>query len=274
MAGFALIGCGGRVLGSKLAAILLLLSSSVVLSQTRPSEVGANAASGSPAPASSATNDPCASDVKQIRQAEILTDTEGVDFGPYVRNVVKTVRQNWYAIMPPSVLPPTSKQARLSIEFVVEKDGQVDKMKIDTPSGDVQLDRTAWASINGSSPFPPLPKEFSGQQLKLRFYYYYNLKPDTKAFHITPCVDVRVPAGSTLQFSVPIGGIERAAVTWSVSGPACEKAACGSISQDGLYTAPARVPDPPTVFVEATPQSNRGLPATIQLTVVRLGPPH
>jgi TonB family protein len=212
--------------------------------------------------------------VKQLRQAEIMTDTRGVDFGPYLRNVVKTVRQTWYDIMPPSVFPPTSKQAGLSIEFVVEKDGKVDKMKIDRPSGDVQLDRTAWASINGSSPFPPLPKEFSGQQLGLRFYYYYNLRPDTKALHVTPCVDVRVPAGSTLQFSVPIGGIERAAVTWSVSGPACEKAACGTISENGLYTAPAQVPDPPTVFVEAAPQSNRSFPATIQLTVVPSGPPH
>jgi hypothetical protein len=41
----------------------------------------------------------------------------------------------------------------------------------------------------------------------------------------------------------------------------CGKAACGTISENGLYTAPAQVPDPPTVFVEATTESKRMFPA-------------
>jgi TonB family protein len=207
-------------------------------------------------------------------QAEILTDTMGVDFGPYMTRIVKTVRQSWYNVIPPSVYPPVNKQGKVAIEFVIQKDGKVDKMKIDTFSGDLQLDRAAWGSISGSGPFPPLPKEFPGQILKLRLYYFYNLTPDNATLYITPCVDVRVPVGSTLQFSVPIGGIERAVVRWSVSGPACEKVACGTISESGLYTAPAHVPDPPTVFVEATPESKRSLPAMTQLTVVEVTPSH
>jgi TonB family protein len=203
--------------------------------------------------------DPCASG-KRLQEAEILTDTMGVDFGPYMKQVVKTVRQNWYNLMPPSVYPPISKQGKVAIEFVVQKDGKIDKMKIDTASGDEQLDRAAWGSIIGSSPLPSLPKEFPGPNLGLRLYYFYNVTPDNTRIYITPCVDVRVPAGSTQQFSVPIGGTERAAVTWSVSGPGCVKAACGSISENGLYTAPADIPEPPIVFVEATPQSNRSLP--------------
>ena len=39
------------------------------------------------------------------------------------------------------------------------------------------LDRAAWGSITASTPFPPLPKEFPGQILGLRFYYFYNLQP-------------------------------------------------------------------------------------------------
>jgi hypothetical protein len=41
-------------------------------------------------------------------------------------------------------------------------------------SGDVSLDRAAWGGITASNPFPPLPKEFGGSYLSLRFRFYYN----------------------------------------------------------------------------------------------------
>ncbi len=115
---------------------------------------------------------------KALDQAEILTDTMGVDFGPYLTRIVQVVKANWYNLMPPSVYPPISKQGKLSIEFVIQKDGKVSGMTLHTSSGDVPLDRAAWASITASNPFPPLPKEFPGQILGLRFYYFYNLQPD------------------------------------------------------------------------------------------------
>jgi hypothetical protein len=52
-------------------------------------------------------------------------------------------------------------------------------MAIRTSSGDIPLDRAAWASITASTPFPPLPKEFPGKLLGLRFYYFYNLDPNS-----------------------------------------------------------------------------------------------
>jgi TonB family protein len=117
------------------------------------------------------------SGAKALDQAEILTDTMGVDFGPYMTRIVQIVRQNWYTLMPESVYPPIRKQGKLALEFVILKDGKVSGMTVRTPSGDVALDRAAWASITASNPFPPLPKEFPGQILGLRFYYFYNLEP-------------------------------------------------------------------------------------------------
>ena len=117
------------------------------------------------------------SGAKALDQAEILTDTMGVDFGPYLTRIVQIVRQNWYSLMPPSVYPPILKQGKLSIEFVILKDGKTTGMVVHTSSGDVALDRAAWGSITASTPFPPLPKEFPGQILGLRFYYFYNLQP-------------------------------------------------------------------------------------------------
>jgi TonB family protein len=79
--------------------------------------------------------------------------------------------------MPPSVYPPIFKQGKLAIEFVIMKDGTVQGLVRNTTSGDVALDRAAMASIIASTPFPPLPKEFPGKLLGLRFYYFYNLEP-------------------------------------------------------------------------------------------------
>jgi TonB family protein len=91
--------------------------------------------------------------------------------------IVQIVKQNWYTLMPPSVYPPTFKQGKLALEFVIMKDGSVQGLVRDTTSGDVALDRAAMASITASTPFPPLPREFPGKLLGLRFYYFYNLEP-------------------------------------------------------------------------------------------------
>jgi len=125
---------------------------------------------------------------KALDQAEILTDTMGVDFGPYLTRIVQVVRNNWYNLLPPSVYPPLLKQGKLSIQFVILKDGNYSGMTLHTSSGDVALDRAAWASITASNPFPPLPREFVAQcpvpirdercNLGLRFYYFYNLEVD------------------------------------------------------------------------------------------------
>ena len=34
--------------------------------------------------------------------------------------------------------------------------------------------RAACAGISSSNPFPPLPPQFGGKYLALRFYFYYN----------------------------------------------------------------------------------------------------
>src|SRR5260370_17540541 len=65
------------------------------------------------------------------------------------------------------------KKGRLAIEFAIMKDGQVAGMKLGESSGDVALDRPAWGSITASNPFPPLPSDFGGQYLTLRFRFYY-----------------------------------------------------------------------------------------------------
>jgi outer membrane biosynthesis protein TonB len=106
---------------------------------------------------------------------DVLSDTMGVDFGPYLQRVVHDVRQNWYNLIPESARAPLMKKGKLSIEFAILKDGKVAGMRfVDPTSGDVALDRAAYGGITASNPFPPLPSEFGGQYLALRFTFFYN----------------------------------------------------------------------------------------------------
>jgi outer membrane biosynthesis protein TonB len=106
---------------------------------------------------------------------DILSDTMGVDFGPYLQRVVHDVRLNWYNLIPESARAPLMKKGKVSIEFAIKKDGTVAGMHyVDPTSGDVALDRAAYGGITASNPFPPLPSEFGGQYLLLRFTFYYN----------------------------------------------------------------------------------------------------
>ena len=109
---------------------------------------------------------------------DVLSDTMGVDFGPYLARVLHDVKMNWYNLIPESAKAPLLKKGNVSIEFAILKDGSVAGMKLVYTSGDTALDRGAWGGITASNPFPPLPAEFGGQYLALRFKFLYNPSKD------------------------------------------------------------------------------------------------
>ena len=105
---------------------------------------------------------------------EVLTDTQGVDFGPYLSRVLQTVRMNWYTLIPEEARAPLLKRGKVTIEFAIKPDGSIVALRIVAPSGDTPLDRAAYGGITASNPFSPLPREFHGPYLALRFHFYYN----------------------------------------------------------------------------------------------------
>ncbi len=109
--------------------------------------------------------------------ADILSDTLGVDFGPYMNRIIAATKRSWYPLIPESARPPLDKQGKVGIRFKIYPDGSVQQMILEFPSGDVSLDRAAWGGILGASPYPALPKNFKGPFLELRFGFYYNLDP-------------------------------------------------------------------------------------------------
>ena len=245
---------------------ILLLSSVCVFGQTVPSEV-------------------------QRGDIEVLSDTQGVDFGPYVQNVSKQVRQNWYILIPESA---EQKKGKLAIEFDILPSGKVADMRLVASSGDVALDRPAWGSITNSNPFPPLPAEFKGEYLALRLRFSYNpgekkfLVPSRKGnkegnptksksgilVSISAPGSLQVPAGGSQVVTATVTGTEEKVVEWTVTGSSCSGSACGKMLGD-MYVAPDSVPSLPYVTLTASAKADPTAKASVTFHIVKPTPqPH
>jgi TonB family protein len=103
---------------------------------------------------------------------ELMSDPLGVDFKPYLMQILALVRKNWFAVIPESAR--LGNRGVVQLQFIIDRSGQVPKLVIATPSGSESLDRAAVAGISASVPFPPLPNNFKGQQIRLQFAFRYN----------------------------------------------------------------------------------------------------
>lgn len=104
---------------------------------------------------------------------ELLSDPMGADFRPYLIRILSSVRRNWLAVIPESAR--LGRRGKVLIQFAIDRNGSVPKLVIATPSGTEAFDRAAVAGISASNPFPPLPDEFKGPQVRLQFTFLYNV---------------------------------------------------------------------------------------------------
>jgi outer membrane biosynthesis protein TonB len=109
---------------------------------------------------------------------EVLSDTQGVDFGPWLRRWHWETQKTWDPLIPDEVNPPILKKGQVLIHFKVLPDGRImdGSMMLEGRSGDTALDRAAWGALQGSN-YPPLPKDFHGPYLELRALFMYNMQP-------------------------------------------------------------------------------------------------
>ncbi|MGD1098391.1 MAG: TonB family protein, partial [Bryobacteraceae bacterium] len=104
---------------------------------------------------------------------QLLSDAKGVDFKPYLIQILAAVRRNWLAIYPQSAR--MGRRGRVLIQFIVDRKGGVPKLVIADPSGTEAFDRAAVAGISASDPFPPLPADYKGDQIRLQLTFSYNM---------------------------------------------------------------------------------------------------
>jgi len=87
------------------------------------------------------------------------------------------------------------------------------------------------------------------------------------AISISPAV-VQVAAGTKRSFTAMVTGSQNTAVSWTIRGSGCSDGGCGTITANGLYTAPTIVPSPPQISVTATSVADPTKSATASVTVI------
>lgn len=107
---------------------------------------------------------------------ELLSDPQGVDFRPYLLQILNAVRRNWFAVIPESARLGVEK-GRVALQFSISRRGDVPKLVISSSSRSQPLDRASVAGVSASLPFPPLPAEFKGNEIRVQFVFLYNVKP-------------------------------------------------------------------------------------------------
>lgn len=206
---------------------------------------------------------------------DVLTDTKGYDLHPYlIEKLLPTIRRNWYNLIPEVARPPIMKKGHVTVEFKLSRNGKLTDIRVKASSGDVSLDRAAYQGVAYSGQLPPLPSDYQCRDVSLRLHFYYNpdksdvYRPDDSLRNTIPCVTTKIRAGDDVallispesakvkigdvqQFSARLTGTTSVVVKWSLRGLGCEGSACGTVSADGVYTAPAKVPNPATITITA-----------------------
>jgi TonB family protein len=142
----------------------------VTVPDASPTAILKNLGGGSPQP----QLPPAGTDTEPsaLQLPQLITDAQGVDFAPYLRVILQTVKRNWQSVMPEAV--HLGRTGKVSIVFSVGREGQVIKMVISTTSGIDSFDKAAVAGISMSNPFPPLPAAFKGDHIAVQFNFAYN----------------------------------------------------------------------------------------------------
>lgn len=114
-----------------------------------------------------------ASNGQRQGRLQLLSDPQGVDFKPYLAQVLAAVKRNWLNVLPESAR--YGQRGQVVVQFIVGRNGFVPKLVIASPSGTQALDRASVAGISASVPFPPLPTEFRGNEVRLQLVFTYNM---------------------------------------------------------------------------------------------------
>jgi TonB family protein len=105
---------------------------------------------------------------------QLLSDPKNVDFKPYLLQVLAMVKKNWMAVIPDSAR--LGRKGIVVLKFSIDRHGAVPSLEFTSPSGN-DFQNAAVAGISASVPFPPLPTEYPGDQIRLQMAFAYNMAP-------------------------------------------------------------------------------------------------
>ena len=104
---------------------------------------------------------------------QLLSDPQGVDFRPYLAQVLAAVKRYWLATLPADA--KSGRRGNVSVQFIIARDGSVSKVSFAQQTGDISLDNAAVMAISGGGPFGPLPTQYRGGEIHLQMSFAYNV---------------------------------------------------------------------------------------------------
>ena len=108
---------------------------------------------------------------------QVLSSTEGIEFGTYLDNLYFSIRRSFLATIPESAA--RGEKGIVVVRFQIQKDGTLpDKSAtIVSSSGKKDMDAVALSAIRTAAPFARLPEGYAATTLDLQFSFFYNSEP-------------------------------------------------------------------------------------------------
>lgn len=107
---------------------------------------------------------------KQTQKSPVMgidVDSE-FNYPEYLIDLRDKIEKNW---RPPTI--NTSLKTR--VYFKLARDGNIIRTFVETPTGNITFDMAAMNAVTKSIPFPPLPDEFTGNEIGIHFDFIYEL---------------------------------------------------------------------------------------------------
>jgi len=104
---------------------------------------------------------------------ELKSDAMGIDWRPYLNEILEIVRRNWQAVMPESVR--MGMRGKTALQLEISRDGGIPHVVYAEHSGSHALDEAAVAGVSASNPLPPLPGDYKGARIVVQFNFVYNM---------------------------------------------------------------------------------------------------
>jgi periplasmic protein TonB len=95
----------------------------------------------------------------------------GERFGWYVDAARNRISSNW---LTSTISPNILSVRRAYVSFDILRDGTITNVQLTQSSGSPEVDRSAMRAIDASSPLGPLPQEFSGSKVSVKFYFDFS----------------------------------------------------------------------------------------------------
>jgi protein TonB len=103
-------------------------------------------------------------------RGEVAVEAGNFEFTYYLLLVRSRVAENW---SPPAGLVTRGQPVKAVVYFVIDREGEVTGIRLETASGAEFFDRSALRAVVLSVPLPHLPLGFAGADLGVHFGFEY-----------------------------------------------------------------------------------------------------